>query len=243
MKTRDILYMIHNDTEQSVTSMGMEFREFVSSLATGLQHVLLLESGYFGHDFHIGHQLEYVTNPNLPDLYQDNVYSYGNFCWVDFNDIPALDLLEPQEIAELLYLGHLKKPMHRPFWDKLGNRFAYLAHDDGWYNKIYYRDRGDYTAMLRNLFSLKLKGYTKKAIPPLSQAAAEQLMEHALGGVLIQMHRTLKSRSGVEIPYIVIGRYTDFDDVYNSMERYIGRARNEHWLICKNGEWSIKSYS
>ena len=54
MKTRDIIYMLYNENDQSVISMGIEFLDFVTSLHSELNHVLLLASGYTGEDFHYG---------------------------------------------------------------------------------------------------------------------------------------------------------------------------------------------
>lgn len=49
MKTRNVIYMIYNEKEQSVTSMGIEFAEFTASLSHELNHILLLASGLVFH--------------------------------------------------------------------------------------------------------------------------------------------------------------------------------------------------
>lgn len=115
MKTKDVIYMIYNENEQSVTSMGIEFIDFINCLTIEPNNILLLASGYTGEDFHYGLRLEFVRRENLNDLYRENVYSYGDFCWVDFDEIITLDDLTPHEKAELLYLGHYKQPLNSPF--------------------------------------------------------------------------------------------------------------------------------
>ena len=42
----------------------------------------------------------------------------------------------------------LKNYLRPPFYSYLGNRYVYLAHDDGWYNKTYYRDLNDFYNLL-----------------------------------------------------------------------------------------------
>ncbi|TCN01328.1 hypothetical protein EV294_101782 [Paenibacillus sp. BK033] len=241
MKSKDIIYMIYNEDEQSVTSMGIEFTDFINCFTFELNYILLLASGYAGEDFHSGVGLEFVTSENLNDLYNENVYSYGDFCWVDFNTVSALDNLVPQEKAELLYLSHYKQPLASPFFDKLDNKIVYLAHDDGWFNKIFYKDINNYIEVLRHLISFRLKSY-KKNVRSLNVDVAEELAQMARDGILIDLYKLIKSRNGVEIPFNVIGKVYDFDDVYTNMERYKAKARLEYWLVYKNKEWSIKSY-
>jgi hypothetical protein len=165
MKKRDVIYMIYNEGEQSVTSAGIEFSDFINCLSIELNHILLLASGYFGADYHPGLRLDFVRNEQLHDLYKENVYSYGDFCWIDFDEVSSLDQLEPHEAAELLYLGHYKQPLGNPFFEKLNNKFVYLAHDDGWFNKIYYKDINQSVDVLRHLVSNRLKSY-RRNVPP-----------------------------------------------------------------------------
>lgn len=142
----------------------------------------------------------------------------------------------------MLYLGHFKQPLNSAFFDKLNNKFAYLAHDDGWYNKIYIKDKNDHIETLANLLPYKLKPYRKKAVRRLNHDVAEQILEFAKDGILIDLYRTIKLRSSIEIPLNIIGQIGDFDDVYNNMERYKSKAKREYWLIYKKNQWIIKSY-
>jgi hypothetical protein len=242
MKTKDIIYMIYNEDEHSVTSMGIEFHDFVNSLSIELNNVLLLASGYAGEDFHYEMRLEFVRKEHLSDLYKENVNSYGDFCWIDFNDIASLDDLKPQEKAELLYLGHYKEALRSPFFDKLNNKFVYLAHDDGWYNKVFYKDKNDFIDLLRNLIPNRLKTYKKNVQQPLSRDVGQQLALLARDGILIDLYRIIKLRNSVEIPFNIIGKMLDFDDVYNNMERYKTKSKSEYWLVYKNNQWIVKSY-
>lgn len=239
MKTKDIIYMIYNENESSVTSMGIEFLDFIHALSAGPDHILLLASGYFGEDYHFGLRMEFVAHERLEDLYKENVYHYGDFCWVDFSGIHALDQLDPQEKAELLYLGHYKQPLHSPFFEKLNNRFAYLAHDDGWYNKIFYRNKLEYPEVMRHLFANRLKTY-RRNVPPLSPEIGQTIASFAKEGILVEWSRMFKSRSRVEIPLHVIGEHLDFDDVYNHMERHKAKAKAHYALVYRRNQWMIE---
>lgn len=127
------------------------------------------------------------------------------------------------------------------FFDKLNNKFVYLAHDDGWHNKILHKDKNDYVDAFRNLFPNKLKAY-KKNVQPISLAVGQQLISFASHGLLIEIYRTIKTRNGLEIPINIIGDIKDHDDVYNNMDRHKARAKSEYWLVYKNKQWMINSY-
>lgn len=241
MNARDVIYMIYKEKEQSVTSMGIEFADFTASLSHELNHVLLLASGYAGEDYHKGLQLEFVRKEQLNDLYRQNVYQYGDFCWIDFDDIEALDRLEAQEKAELLYLGHYKEALNSPFFNKLNNRFAYLAHDDGWYNKVFHKDKADYLEAMCHIIPNKLKKY-KRSLLPMGLDLGNQLLSLAKEGILVDSYRSIKSRSSLEIPFYIIGEVKDLDDMYNNMERYKAKAGSVYGLVFHNKQWTIKSY-
>ena len=98
----------------------------------------------------------YITQDQLGRLAKDGVQKYREFCWVDFEDVFSLDTIEGRELAELLYLGHMKRHLSLPFFQNLNNRFAYLTEDDGWYNKIYYRNWSDFYNSLGGIFASKL---------------------------------------------------------------------------------------
>ncbi|MBH5316840.1 hypothetical protein I6N90_03320 [Paenibacillus sp. GSMTC-2017] len=241
MKTKDVIYMIYNEKEQSVTSMGIKFNDFVTSLTIELNNVLLLASQYTGEDYHTDLRLEFVRKEHLIDLYKENVYDYGDFCWVDFDEITSLDNLEPQEKAELLYLEHYKKALSNPFSDKLNNKYVYLAHDDGWYNKVIYKDINEFINILRQLIPNRLSMY-KKSMERLGLDVVQQLVRLAKDGILIELYRCIKSKNSIEIPFSIIGKILDFDDVYNNMERHKAKANSEFWLVFKNKQWAVKSY-
>src|SRR5690606_13912669 len=108
-----------------------------------------------GH-FHMNTKFDYVNQENIKQLITDNVYDYGDFCWLDFDDEEKLDLLSNEEIAELLFLGHMKNHLRAPFYGKLSNRFAYLADEDGLLNKTYYKSWVDFYHVLGTSIALKL---------------------------------------------------------------------------------------
>ncbi|WP_442597589.1 hypothetical protein [Neobacillus sp. D3-1R] len=222
---RDLIYIHHNHYDQYVISYGIEFGEFIRSFSSKLKHLLLLKHRFNDADFNMHTLLEYVPQEKIEKLIQDGVYGYGNFCWLDFKEVDGLNELSGQEIAELLYLGHLKQHLKQPFYQKLRNQFAYLAHDDGYFNKIYYREINDFYEMLGNVIGIKLnQSQTKKTLfnfrktrplPPVNGKCLTQISQFTREGMVISLEKRDDTRQRIEIPIWVIGDFLDMDDMYD----------------------------
>ena len=59
-------------------------------------------------------------------------------------------------------MAHKKEPLGRRSSRLLKNRFVYLSHDDGWYNKVYYRRISDFVGMLSKVIPYKLGSFGRK---------------------------------------------------------------------------------
>jgi hypothetical protein len=222
---RDLIYIHHHNYDQYVITYGIEFKEFIESFPIKLKNLLLLKHRFQDAEFNMHTLLEYVPNEKINRLIQDGVYGYGNFCWVDFNGVEGLNDLSGQEIAELLYLGHIKQHLKQPFYQKLGNRFAYLAHDDGWFNKVYYRDLEDFYQILGAVVGRKMSQlHTKKTLlgirrsmefPAVPGRTLHQVSHLIKEGAVISLERREEGRQRIEIPIWVIGDFIDMDDMYD----------------------------
>jgi hypothetical protein len=221
---RDLIYIHHHNLDQYVISYGIEFKEFMASFSSNLNYLLLLKHHFNDAEFNMHTLLEFVPQEKINKLINDGVYGYGNFCWLDFAEVEGLNELNGQEIAEILYLGHLKQHLKQPFYQKLTNRFAYLAHDDGWFNKIYYREMGDFYEMLGNVVGMKLSEiHTKKTFfnlrksrefPPVPGKTLTQVSNFLREGLVISLRKREETRQRLEIPIWVVGDFLDMDDMY-----------------------------
>lgn len=247
---RDLVYFHLNDSGQYVISYGVEFAEFAQSLPRSLNHLLLLKHRFDDGEFNNHTQLDYVPRELLGKLAVDNVYSYGDFCWIDFEEIDGLDELTGTEIAELLYLGHLKRHLRVPFYNKLGNRYVYLSHDDGWFNKTYYRQINDFYRMLGEVLSLKLSemklektmmGLRKKrTYPPVGLDIILSLTKFMREGIVFSFRNIQQNRTRFEIPIWVIGDFDNMDDMFDEFAQ-MKQEKCDARLIFekKTREWSL----
>lgn len=241
-KSRDLIYFNVYPSENKIVSYGIEFKEFISALERPLDNILIL-SGYFSEgEFDSATNCEYIPKESIPRIINEDVYRLGDFCWVDFEDIDGLRSLKPPEVAELLYLGHIKQPVTLPLFEKLQNRFAYLAHDDGWFNIIYYRNQREFEAVIGKVIVSKLlPKFRRKAISEIPFEISEQLMNYGEEGLLIDFDRIINNKS-LEIPIFGIGKILDMDDMYNNLQRHVQKAKFGACLVLMKKEWSIQPY-
>lgn len=225
---RDLIYVHLNQTDQYVMSCGIEFDEFVASFSGSLNHLLLLAHHFDDADFNMHTLLEYCPVDRIKKLAAEDVYSYGNFCWIDFAEEEVLDELTGQEIAELLYLGHQKHHLKLPFYNKLDNRFVYLAQDDGWYNKIYYKSFKDFFQLLSEVIAEKLGKLKldkallgmgkKRTYPNVNKEILLTLTPLIKEGICISLRAADRQRTRIEIPIWVMGDFSNMDDMYEDYE-------------------------
>jgi hypothetical protein len=247
---RDLIYIHHNHFDQYVISYGIEFKEFMESIPIKLKNILLLKHRFNDAEFNMHTLLEFVPQEKMDRLLQDGVYGYGNFCWVDFANIEGLNDLNGQEIAELLYLGHLKQHLRQPFYQKLRNHFAYTAHDDGWFNKVYYRDLNEFYEMLGNAIGIKMNQlHTKKTLfslrknrifPNVPSTAFTQVSALMKEGILLSLKHREEVRNRIEIPIWLIGDYIDMDEMYEEAQRLeVDNCQAKLVFEKKTNEWKL----
>ena len=75
---------------------------------------------------------------------------------LDFEDERKLNMLTPQEQAELLYIAHKKEAIRSPFYHHLQNRFVYLTDEAEEITKIYFRDAEDFNHLVANVFTQQI---------------------------------------------------------------------------------------
>lgn len=147
IKPRRILYIKITPEEKQIIYSGIEFFEFVKYLSSSISNLLLIKGNYYGTRYM--HNFELLEGKELIDkLAEVNIAAFGDFCFVDYAMPHMIAKLNDQQIAEILFMAHMRKPIKSPFFEELKNRFAYLAHDDGWYCKLYCQNVCEFTHVL-----------------------------------------------------------------------------------------------
>ncbi|MBU3110091.1 hypothetical protein [Clostridium lacusfryxellense] len=238
-RMKDIFYINAFPENNEVVYYGVQLKEFLKYIPTELNQLLLLESEYYSPGCSSSTKLEMVDKDDMEEFLNENIYGYGNFCWVDYNERENVESLEPLELAELLYLGHMFKPVKSPFFDRIQNRYAYLAHDDGWFCRVYSKCYPDFEEVIVGKVIDVLSSSKRRKIYPFSKELREKLLELAKDGLLIDFNNIFKYGNSIEIPIYCIGKFLDMDEMYNDLKRHINRSKYSARLVQKNKKWII----
>jgi hypothetical protein len=234
-------------------SYGIEFAEFAVSVPEKLNNLLLLKHRFDEGDFNLHTLHEFVPADKVSKLIEEDVYGYGDFCWIDFEEVEGLNQLPGQELAELLYLSHLKEHLRLPFYNHLNNKYAYLAHDDGWFNKTYYRDMNAFYYMVGNVISSKmgemkleksLLGFKKrKSFPVVPDEVIVPLKDMMKEGIVISLRHAEQNRSRIVIPIWLVGDYANMDDMYDAFEKEASNKCNAKLVFDKKvKQWRVYTH-
>lgn len=249
-ETKELLYIHLHASERFVLSSGITFQDFYYSLATPLQNLLLLKHQFKDAEYNMHTKLEFVYQDEVPKLVKSHAERSTDFCWIDFEDESGLSALEGQEVAELLYLGHSKHHLRPPFYRMLNNQFAYLSHDDGYFNKMYFRSIDRFFSLLGGVIPAKMEslkvektwlGIRKKnEYPSIPLETFIRLSPLMAEGIVFSFEQIEQTRNRIEIPMWIIGDYIDVDDMVDS---YIEHNQMEPdaklIFIKKTKEWAL----
>ncbi len=218
MKNYSIYIKIY-EKENRIHSSGVKFQDFAKGLSIQNQGLLIL-AGYPNEcKFNMHLLLEYVTKEQLEALVNETVYNYGDFCWVDYEREEQLNHVTGEELAQLLYMSHMKRPLDSFKIDSLNNRYAYLCHDDGWWNNVYMKNVTEYKKVISYLLMQKLKG-RKQTISEPNPELMHIIFEMCKDGLVIDFEK--KTTDGVSL--FCVGTIETMDDLEKKMDRYRNKA-------------------
>jgi len=143
---RRTLYIQSIIDEDLFVCSGIEFREFCNCFDLKM---LLLMRGHFHISENSVYRFTFVDENYMELLKSEDIHNYGDFAFVDLEDSKGYKNIPKQELAEIIYMQHMYEPFEKPFFPSTNNKFVYLAHDDGWYAKIYFREHTDFIKLLK----------------------------------------------------------------------------------------------
>ena len=238
-RLRDVFYINAFPENNELVYYGMQLNEFIKCAPVEINKLLVLEGEYFGRGFRSKTKLQVVENDEMEEFLGEDIYGYGDFAWVDFENRDNLEKLEPIELAELLYLGHMFKPINSPFFEKIQNRYAYLAHDDGWFCRLYCKEYSDFQEIICNKIIDTVSTSKRRKIYPFTKEVKEELLNLAKDGLLIDFNNFARYEKSIEVPIYTIGKFLDMDEMYNNLQGSISRAKYSAYLVHKNKKWTI----
>jgi hypothetical protein len=231
--TRDLIYVNGQDMDtQYFYSYGIEFNEFMSSVPHRPEHLILLKHNFEQVQINPHSRLEYVTSEGIDTLMNEDVYDYGDFCWVDFNNEEEHTKLTGTQIEEMLHFADTSFPLH----EIPKERFAYFAHDDGWFNKIYVTYLEEYQVMLSQVIVLKVHRLMGRFVDNIPCEISSKLLQYTREGLFMDFAKITKNKHELKIPVALIGCSTNMDKVYDHRDVL---AEYNMWLVHTRNGWSF----
>lgn len=243
-RIRDVFYINANFNENYFLYYGMEFREFIKYNPIRIENILVTDGNYITNNFNRSWFLETANGRNdIFELSNEDIYGLGNFHWIDYNDEAALNNCTPQEKAEVLYLSHFGKPLNLPFFNRINNNFVYLAHDDGWFCRLYCKDMSIFKDIITNKIMDSFCTNNRRKIYPISEDIKNEIFELTKKGLLIYFSNMYKDNKCISLNYYAIGHYEDMDEMYNNLSRNKSRADIKGTIEHKNKTWKIYTWN
>lgn len=224
------LYVHVNEIEHFALFTGLSVQQFIRHFSD-LSALLLLKHRYEDASFNIHTQLEFVVQEQYTRFLKDFAERPTALCVIDFSDEKKLNMLSPQEQAELLYIAHKKEAFRLPFYHHLQNRFVYLTDEGEQITKIYFRDVDDINKLIASVFNQYISEKAKStafwrkknniALPELSSDKVKVYSDYYEDGVLLSLFKLDKTNYGVEVRSLPENIFPDevLDDLNHHLDK------------------------
>lgn len=148
------------------------------------KNILILSGDPIYSELNIDLNLEYISGKDLNDFYKEDVYSFGDFHWVDFDAEENLNNIDKLELAKILYLNHKGIPFDTFIFKSLNNKYAYIAHYDDYIVNVYVKNIEDYKYVIESKILKEFKG-RKKYISNIPNEILEKIFDMCESGIMI----------------------------------------------------------
>ncbi|MGO2082296.1 hypothetical protein [Vagococcus sp.] len=251
---RNRLYIHLDGISNSILSKGISHDDFHRYTRHRPSNLLLLNPN--------DREGEYETHTNFRVIRSEEaVERYFNLIktredkevrWIDFADYDVLARLTANEIAELLYFGHMKMQLRSPFFYKLQNNYAFFNVNDS-LSKMYFRNIEEFyiilskkmTQVTTHKINLNNSFFRRRqTISEIPLDLIEQLKPLMQEGIVFDFEQMGLKSSTYQIPiYVVEDNLRKIDkDCFQSEEK-IGRliydGKRQEWQIEKEEYQSL----
>lgn len=138
---RQNIYVHLDGISNSVLTKGLGHQDFDRYTVHRPKNLLLLGASEIEGEYEAHTGFRVIRGQEQVDRYFSNL-NYNNrqeIKWLDFEEYDTLKRLTANEIAEILYLSHMKMQLRSPFFYKLQNNYAFFETEQE-VMKVYYRN-------------------------------------------------------------------------------------------------------
>lgn len=237
---RKIVYVKGNLKQHQFEYTGIEFYEFYIAVNEYIKNILLLKGNFLSDKCCYNFEL-IEGKQQIELLIKDKPHDYGDFCFVDYQLENQVKELTPEEIARLLYLAHMFQPINSPFMNKLTNNFVYLAHDDGFFCKLFCKELIYFQAVLSSKIINMLKQLDcETEIQIIPETIMQKLLLLTEHGLYLDLEDFAIKNDQIVINVYAIGLYKNFDQVYNEKNKILENVLTKKSLIYRDNFWEFQ---
>lgn len=221
MRNNCFTYIKINEKDNKVKTSGIKFKEFMEGISEKPKNLLMFKGWSINSTIEPSLSLEYVDNENISAICEEDVYDFGDFQWIDFDETSNLEKVSKDELSKMLYLNHTGKPYDTFLFESLNNNYAYIAHDDEYIVNVYMKEVKDYKNVINYKIKKELKG-RKRFIGDIPNEILDSIYELCKKGAIIDFEDAYCT--GVNIYPIGVVKY--IDDAHDKLDRYRNRRFN-----------------
>jgi hypothetical protein len=246
-QVRDYLYIHTSEDPASFVICGMQFKEFIEAYGNGFDLLLLRPEFWPGH-YHLKSRFQYVKSLEIFNLLEENIYRFGDFHTTDMPNYQLLDSIPDFEIAELLYLSHIGKPLNTTFSSHLQNTFFYHAHDDGFFTRLFLKSPEIMKILVGKIIISKIKDLFNRKLPNLDLSLLDIIEQKSKQGLFIELSEIEKTNSifefSIYLPPQEFSPYSNtsnigIDEFFNKIEKYKGLSKKRK-IVLRKRQWSLE---
>ena len=200
-----MIYIKTNPLKHEYICMGITASDVYRALN---KDIVLIKSEYLGDE--CINNFEIIRSENI-DKYLSE-YRFGDLCFLDCNNIETVRELTDDEIAQMLFIGHMKRPLNSPFINRLGNSIVYMGHDDDYFCKLYCVSRD----VFLDILNMRLRSCTGQHYK--ISKNSDCFFKDCADGILIDLAGIAGNNENRRLIYYVIGGFDDMDEIINNSE-------------------------
>lgn len=210
------IYVNVSAEEKETVFSGIKFNDFIECVPVPIENILLPSAVFVSEKYFQKFEL-FEGKGEIAKLLRKNIRNLGDFCFVDYADPTLVSSLSDMQVAELLYLVHMFKPLKSPFFENLQNKFAYLSHDDGWYCKLYCEEWETSVSILVNKVqrSIQKAFHNNECVLPHDAIEFIRKLSHA--GLLVDLDFSMQKRNICTLKLYEVGKCENIDKLFNTI--------------------------
>lgn len=233
----DVVYVHLETVSNLILSYGVSLQDFAGALPRVPNHLLLLTPVDLDDevDPHTGFNV--ISGSPAVAAYLTDAHITTRK-WIDFAHAPYLDEVTPNEVAQLLYLGHAYTHLASPFYYKLRNDYVYLDLPDGTV-KTYYRHLDQFYVVLNRSLKrhlqekypdLRFLFRRRSSIQNVDQTVLRQLEPLFIDGALLSFEHVDIRQRQIHIPIWYLNSHFKImnDDWQNTEQEQVAELIYDH---------------